>query len=858
MEVELINFRCFKNNTFKFVKEFSNGIMGLSGSGKSTIFKSIEWCLYGKLRKIYPNEIPKAKTKVTITFNDRNLKIERSNSPKRLIVTIDDDIYESVVAQDVICQSYGTREQFLSCSYIEQKKRNYLLYCTQNEKLEVLTKLIFSKEDPKLYLEKVKTEKKIIKDEFKRLEIKYEALTSIIEQTYEKLDDKNRISTNLYNKMSKWIDRIKPNLENIKTMEDEIKNVKTRLEEIQNFKLEKPVEPNSDKFEDLNLLLKISDDIDKKNDLIKRIEQLENSLKKVSTDIKTNEEYNRRVESNKSYEYFKQLAKSIRVNFNEEDILKRKSLLENDKIQLKKNNEIEKIISLYEERNSLLFQLSKIDNIKKNKKFLKIPTKPDIVDVEEISNNIITLKNEISNFVTNSLTCPNCNENLILDNKCLIKLNAKQKLVNNEILLEKKKQLTNLEANKKQIINSNKNLISKYEAEIKRVNNVNQKISNELSVLDSNIETYNEKLLNYKNLVDYDKIKNINLRDSKQVANLIKEDSTLEENFKILLEYKKVSISESDIKSCLNIINKLLQNNNYNYYENLSEFIKYKTLFKELKSLKSTLDKIQIPDEYLNKSSEILRKTHYEWKNWYKQNKIYESELEKKENRIKSYKKELENLNDKYNKILTSFKIKSYDDSIKKIKNCNKKIKHYKLVKEKKSSLIKQLELFKNLEVLNEKINTLETIEKDIVETECWMLENAITSINENLNIICNKIFNNSINVYVTMSKFVKSTKLIKPSVSLSIEYKGIVYENIDDLSGGEGDRISLALTIALNCTLTSSLPKLIIFDETLSSIDRRLQSKIVKLLSNYQFISLISIHEGVKGEFNNIIHLNS
>ena len=51
MKLTIKNFRCHENEIF----EFSKGIMlvkGPSGSGKSSIFESINFCLYGTGRKI--------------------------------------------------------------------------------------------------------------------------------------------------------------------------------------------------------------------------------------------------------------------------------------------------------------------------------------------------------------------------------------------------------------------------------------------------------------------------------------------------------------------------------------------------------------------------------------------------------------------------------------------------------------------------------------------------------------------------------------------------------------------------------------------------------------------------------------
>ena len=92
----------------------------------------------------------------------------------------------------------------------------------------------------------------------------------------------------------------------------------------------------------------------------------------------------------------------------------------------------------------------------------------------------------------------------------------------------------------------------------------------------------------------------------------------------------------------------------------------------------------------------------------------------------------------------------------------------------------------------------------------------------------------------------------MKPTVNIKIHYRGINYSKINELSGGEIDRISLVITLALN--KMSSIP-VILLDEVLSSLDMNAKESclsIVKSYSNMKTILTID-HEGVEGYYDAI-----
>jgi DNA repair exonuclease SbcCD ATPase subunit len=105
-----------------------------------------------------------------------------------------------------------------------------------------------------------------------------------------------------------------------------------------------------------------------------------------------------------------------------------------------------------------------------------------------------------------------------------------------------------------------------------------------------------------------------------------------------------------------------------------------------------------------------------------------------------------------------------------------------------------------------------------ITEVTNSSLQNLVDSINTCTNSILEDLFENDIKIELKLFKEHKKTNGLKPQVNFSIFYNNNVYDNIMGLSGGEKDRISLALTVALACVNPSPV---LFLDECLSSRNR-------------------------------------
>ena len=83
--------------------------------------------------------------------------------------------------------------------------------------------------------------------------------------------------------------------------------------------------------------------------------------------------------------------------------------------------------------------------------------------------------------------------------------------------------------------------------------------------------------------------------------------------------------------------------------------------------------------------------------------------------------------------------------------------------------------------------------------------------------------------ITVQISPFKETKKDIKPSINIIVGYKGIDTD-INSLSGGEYDRVTLSIVLALNTMFGSTL---LMLDESISSLDEELTGDIIEVLKD-------------------------
>ena len=320
MQLKLKNFRCHENAVF----EFYDGIMlvkGASGSGKSSIFEAINFCLYGEGKKIikYGNK----SCEVEMTW--KNYIIKRVKTPNRFNIydISTKKIYEDSCAQEVIFSIFG--KYFMMGGYLSQMNTNSFITLNSVDKLKFLEKIAFGEGNN---IEELKERRKKVS---KKLETNLIEVRSKIEFVA-KMNEKDPIDESIreYNfpVRCKVADRAiaEKNTETIiknetcrinknkfilslkKKEYDDVKNLETRVSDI-----EEDIAENTKRIDEIRSVIRSdgyaeSEYIAMKDDLMRIKREINSSLKI----IKENEDDNIKIyKSKKTLKIYKSKIKDL-------------------------------------------------------------------------------------------------------------------------------------------------------------------------------------------------------------------------------------------------------------------------------------------------------------------------------------------------------------------------------------------------------------------------------------------------------------------------------------------------------------------------------------------------------------------
>tara|TARA_R110002072_G_scaffold45565_5_gene126841 strand:- start:25640 stop:28453 length:2814 start_codon:yes stop_codon:yes gene_type:complete len=142
------------------------------------------------------------------------------------------------------------------------------------------------------------------------------------------------------------------------------------------------------------------------------------------------------------------------------------------------------------------------------------------------------------------------------------------------------------------------------------------------------------------------------------------------------------------------------------------------------------------------------------------------------------------------------------------------------------------------------------------VEAERISLESSIDELNRYLAEYLNRLFTHApITVEIKTTRTLKNKK-ISQRFDLQIFYGESSYDSVRQLSGGEKDRLSLAMTMAMNKKYGGTL---LFLDETLSSLDSELKGAVVGLLKDFSSANRTVItvsHEETEGLYDQVIRI--
>lgn len=419
MEVSISNFRGISSASYSFLTG-TNLLKGESGTGKTTIFEAIKWCLYGGTREIYHWDENRKNQKIKVIIKVGNYIITRTNRPAKVIVEKKDKLYQSDEAVEKIISIFGTKALWETCSYLAQDQRNFLLQASQKEKTEVIKELLFdmTEEGSEWYKDKFEKYKEILKVENSNKEGKIEALRETFE--YQSIEEKEidkakkeKQNLLLYDKIEKKYNKIKLKIdeyEKFKEMKNERDTQKKKLDKY-------PFPLGMKKFnlwQEYDLLRsELSQIKNKKKTKLSRSEILENK-QIVKNNIKILKKYD--------LEYQDQVKSLYQEKLN---MMKKYLLMQKNNQNRKKISKLRKKISkLKSDLNSVEEELSEV----RERKIFSEISKNNFPDETKCS---IYLKRMKEILAGKKIKCPSCGQDLLIDENDQLKIsevkNGKEK-----------------------------------------------------------------------------------------------------------------------------------------------------------------------------------------------------------------------------------------------------------------------------------------------------------------------------------------------------------------------------------------------------------------------------------------------
>ena len=822
MILELTNFRCWKKKTFNLPDNGLILLSGVSGVGKSSILNAIYFALFGIGTKIVSNGEKKCTVRLLINVVYHNkphiFDIVRTKGPNRLILTIKElDTKElefeeeDEVAQKTIDSVFGTN--FTTTSYITQKMVQSFLSMGPTEKMHFLEQLSIKSQDisdiKKKIKERIKTHEKELQEKTGQLKVLNEELSSIsvpdeipfpLDGKYSEIKVKNESIR--WKKTQKELNT--KNLEKDKVekefSKEEYKIVKRDTISEQIVDLEEKLRQQRKELETINLLKEFDSSFESHLVLLRQhleSKQLNRTL----------------IEIQKRY-------KEEKENFNvlvEQETSDKQNCLDELNAKIDKLNKL--ILTPEEVQNSK-------DSIELLTEFLQLTTLKyalstesiQFINPKDIEETISKLKSEKETLEQRILVrkCPCCDTSLVIVNGNLVESNndpidmKNAKTIISEITANIVTKTKFLEENKKK----------KLQAEEKR----------------KKLEEINESLSEYDedtNVEDIDSFRK-SIESNKQ--NILKLDSFVKQKKEVVDILNNIVQKTSTLK-------KLKQKLD----ERHQEIVKLES--------KSTISTDNRTEEELQKEISDVLLIQQKFNSIQKTITTTEKELNtligERDNVILSnrdFENEVSNIN---------AEIKVLEQKNKQHKINNESIQKYLEYKTKFDEYLKWKS--KTEQCSTEEINIrkqlayTEIFFRKVQEAESVAISQTIDNINYYMNSYLEKFFIND-PITVEILSYKETKKDIKPQINLEIGYKGMNID-INSLSGGEYDRVTLSIVLALNTMFGSDL---LMLDESISSLDSDLTNEILDVLKEHMKEKLVIVvaHQIGTGVFDNVIEL--
>jgi len=624
LNISLQNFKKYKNYNIEF-KQGLIGIIGKNGSGKSTIFESILFALYGEFKNrgqkdIIRNAYVSTKEVVSISlefeFDSTVYKVNREFRGKALSANAklykNEELITSgakEVTQSIVRLTKMSKDAFVNTLFASQKELTSLSTLKNEDRKKMIRKLLglekidfvekelieksrelkreisasaeylLSEDDINAYIQTQSTnekEKLSLNTQVRSKQKDIDSLTKQIEdikkelQSYEATKDTKQ---KLHSQLELLKSSINSNTKHEQKLSSEIEELKGKQKELDN------ILPLKGQYEQLLLKLKEQDKLKEyhlqKQGLQKEQEQLRIQYKKYTSDIKLLEEQCKDISLYETK--FKELSLQI-------------STIEEQSKQYESNRN--KLLSQIGGEQKLIDDTkSKIANLESIGKTSNCPTCTRAL-LDEYDNVINSLNDIVNNTLNTKIKELNaqiniCDTNVSNNTKEKQTLNTKQKEIGEKLSITKYK-LQDLEKIKKEFISvKEKGLENKAELKSLEEYSYNENAHSSLITQQSQDKAKYEQILHLQTLLkryevvkveketisstikeqevkykeDEKKYTSVNYDEKLHINTKTKYDNTLKQKEEISKELNTININIAKIQGELNSIKNILDNN---------------------------------------------------------------------------------------------------------------------------------------------------------------------------------------------------------------------------------------------------------------------------------------------------------
>lgn len=870
LTVDISDFRCWPKLKIQIPIGSITLLKGCSGTGKTTILRSIAWCFYGNMRNITPKNNPDAKTKVSISFpiNHELMAITRSRNPRRLLVEYKNHCSEDDVAQAIINDLFGNYDIWLASCCINQKRRNTFLAAPNTAKMELLHSIAFHEENPADFISKIDDKYKLLELQYNTLLAEFNADIALHTPMLQSINYDLALNSSQVATMTQELVVFNTHLDELVLQRSTRKAQLQLLADLQKKLQTLPITPIlpavpislSSKFPNMtpaamlqygNTYLPL---IQQRESMVTKLTTLKSKLKSNHlTDDYSTEEMSLALANDNLYQEELNYCRELDISY---DLTAVNSLIESYRNLLAAQDHLQ----LQQQITTLNSELQQL------KQGLTIPnvTIPTIIAIDIMTPTLSLDQQEVLRQQINTLTaeksslsthlshlklgsdvvqCPNCNYNLRHVNRTLVKADVAPS--NNDEIAEINSQLQKIETDiavktrqLNLLIKDDETKRRAYDVAIKaeqqRLSKLNaEKSAAELKLqrLQLQYKQQEQKIIEVEASIIQlqDKVKDMDdntyqmLLSKQEIETVYGTISRLQE-----LKYLSLSPVSNEVMASTNANNKLLR---------------------EIAILEKQLSELDIPEVFSNDNVRSLT--------------VINSNIVAYLNSVEKIQNEIHRLTQN-RKILEEQIVKAkvvVDDPSEEIIVLEQKIKDYKSQLEYNDKIVKAYSIHEMLSTkrqklvdVNSEMTDMGYLRQHAKNLESQQLQSTVDCINQSVQSVCESLYDSPLNISLQLFKTIKSTKDVKPIVNFTITNKGATYDNVDDISGGEGDRASLAITLALK--RLSSCP-LIMLDECVVSVDTNIIETTIKTIRhNTNDTVLLTFPDFIEGLFDHVINV--